>query len=151
MQVLNITVGDTPVSLRLTASKLQSYIKDYGNEAQSPLLAVLDAVEALKQKAALFTAALQYKGNSNTVKDGYELLDMMADAGYTPLKTKLLIIQLAEQSGLVDPENADLVRESIEKGNRKFIDTVAKVLAGENPEPEGDPGSADPAEAENPT
>lgn len=150
MQVLEIMVGSTPVSLRLTASKLQSYIKENGNDAQSPLLAVLDAVESLKQKAALFTAALQFKGNSNTVKDGYELLDMLADAGYTPLKTKQLIIQLAEQSGLVDPEDADTVREAIEKGNRKFINTVAMVLAGDAPDSEPAATDGEPQE-ENPT
>lgn len=151
MQVLNITLGDTPVSLRLTASKLQQYIKESGNESQSPLLAVLDAVEPLKQKAALLTAALQYKGNTNTVKDGYELLDLMADAGYTPMQTKLLIIDLAEQSGLVDPEDASTVREAIDKGNRKFINAVAMVLSGDTPELDDAATDREHFEAENPT
>lgn len=133
MNVLNITVGDTAVSLRLTASKLQEYIKNYSNEAQSPLLAVLDAMDSLKNQAALFTSALQYKGNLNLIKDGYELLDKMADAGLSPMDRKGIIIDLAEQSGLVDAEDATAVRKSIEKGNRKFIETVAVLLAGDRP------------------
>lgn len=151
MNVYSITVGDTAVSLRLTASKLQEYIKNYSNEAQSPLLAVLDAMDSLKNQAALFTSALQYKGNLNTVKDGYELLDKMADAGITPVQRKILIIDLAEQSGLVDAEDATTVRTSIEKGNRKFIDTVAVLLAGDRPAVDEAPTEdAQPAE-ENPT
>lgn len=151
MNVLNITVGDTNLSLRLSASKLQEYIKNYSNEAQSPLLAVLDAIDSLKNQAALFTTALQYKGNLNPIKDGYELLDKMADAGFTPMQRKALIVDLAEQSGLVDTDDADTVRKSIEKGNKKFIDTVAVLLAGDRPTMDGAPAEdAQPAE-ENPT
>lgn len=151
MNVLNITVGDTNLSLRLSASKLQEYIKNYSNEAQSPLLAVLDAMDSLKNQAALFTSALQYKGNLNPIKDGYELLDKMADAGFTPMQRKALIVDLAEQSGLVDTDDAATVRKSIEKGNKKFIDTVAVLLAGDRPAMDGAPAEdAQPAE-ENPT
>lgn len=151
MNVLTITVGDTNLSMRLTASKLQEYIKNYSNEAQSPLLAVLDAMDSLKNQAALFTAALQHKGNLNHIKDGYELLDKMADAGFTPMQRKTLIVDLAEQSGLVDTDDAATVRKSIEKGNKKFIDTVAVLLAGDRPTMDDDPAEdAQPAE-ENPT
>lgn len=150
MNVKTITLGEATVSLRLTASKLQAYIKDYSNEAQSPLLAVLDAMESLKNKAALFTAALQHKGNSNSVKDGYELLDLMADSGYSTLDVKNLIVELAEQSGLVDHDDASTVLDAIENGNRKFIDTIAKVLAGEKPE-DAPADEAEPPEEENPT
>lgn len=151
MKTLDMLVGETTVSLRLTASKLEQYIKTFSNEAQSPLLAVLDAMESVKRKAGLFTAALQYKGNDNTVKDGYVLLDMLADEGYTPLKTQQLIIQLAEVSGLVDPDDADSVRDSIEKGNRRFIDTVAQLLAGETPEHTAGDNSPEASQEENPT
>lgn len=151
MNVLNITVGDTNLSLRLSASKLQEYIKNYSNEAQSPLLAVLDAMDSLKNQAALFTAALQHKGNLNPIKDGYELLDKMADAGFTPMQRKALIVDLAEQSGLVDTDDAATVRKSIERGNKKFIDTVAVLLAGDRPAMDGALAEdAQPAE-ENPT
>ena len=150
MNVKTITLGETTVSMRLTASKLQSYIKDYSNEAQAPLLAVLDAMEVLKNKAALFTAALQYKGNTNTIKDGWEFLDLMADSGYSPMEVKKLIVELAEQSGLVDRYDAADVISAIDAGNRKFINTITKVLAGEQPEgtPESDEGRP---EEENPT
>ena len=150
MNVKTITLGETTVSLRLTASKLQSYIKDYSNDAQSPLLAVLDAMEALKNKAALFTAALQYKGNTNTIKDGWEFLDQMADSGYSPMEVKKLIVELAEQSGLVDRNDAADVLAAIDAGNRKFINTITKVLAGEQPEGVPDSDGEQP-EVENPT
>lgn len=151
MRVKTIVLGDTTVSLRLTASKLQQYIKDYSNESQSPLLAVLDAVEPLKNKAALFTAALQYKGNTNTVKDGYELLDLMTDAGFTPMQVKHLIVDLAEDSGLVDPEDTSTVRDAIDSGNRKFINVVAKVLSGDAPEPDAPTANPEDVAEENPT
>lgn len=150
MNVKTVTLGETTVSLRLTASKLQSYIKDYSNEAQAPLLAVLDAMEVLKNKAALFTAALQYKGNTNTIKDGWEFLDLMADSGYSPMEVKKLIVELAEQSGLVDRNDAADVLEAIDAGNRKFINTITKVLAGEQPEGVSDSDGEQPEE-ENPT
>lgn len=150
MNVKTITLGETTVSLRLTASKLQSYIKEYSNESQAPLLAVLDAMEVLKNKAALFTAALQYKGNTNTVKDGWELLDLMADSGYTAMDVKKLIVDLAEQSGLVDHDDTADVLAAIESGNRKFINTITKVLAGEQPEGVPDSDGEQPEE-ENPT
>lgn len=151
MNVLNITVGDTNLSLRLSASKLQEYIKNYSNEAQSPLLAVLDAMDSLKNQAALFTSALQYKGNLNPIKDGYELLDKMADAGFTPMQRKALIVDLAEQSGLVDSDDAATVRKSIEKGNKKFIDTVAVLLAGDRPAMDEAPTEDTQTAEENPT
>lgn len=150
MNVKTVPLGETTVSLRLTASKLQAYIKDNSNEAQSPLLAVLDAMESLKHKAALFTAALQYKGNDNKVKDGYELLDMMADTGMSTLDVKNLIVEMAEQSGLVDHEDAASVLDAIDKGNRKFINTITTVLAGDRPE--GTPAAdAEQPEEKNPT
>lgn len=151
MNVLNITVGDTNLSLRLTASKLQEYIKNYSNEAQSPLLGVLDAMDSLKNQAALFTTALQYKGNLNPIKDGYELLDKMADAGFSPMQRKALIVDLAEQSGLVDTDDAATVRKSIEKGNKKFIGTVAVLLAGDRPAMDDVPTEDAQPEEENPT
>lgn len=150
MNVKTITLGETTVSLRLTASKLHAYIKDYSNEEQSPLLAVLDAMESLKNKAGLFTAALQYKNNDNTVKDGWVLLDMLTDSGYSTLDVKNLIVELAEQSGLVDHEDAASVLDAIEKGNKKFIDTIAKLLAGECPDDVPAADSEQPEE-ENPT
>lgn len=151
MNVKTISLGETTVSLRLTASKLHSYIKDYSNEEQSPLLSVLDAMESLKNKAGLFTAALQYKGNENSIKDGWELLDMLTDSGYSVLDVKRLIVELAEQSGLVEHDDAASVLDAIEKGNRKFIDTVAKVIAGENPEKDVPAADSEQSEEENPT
>lgn len=150
MNVKTITLGETTVSLRLTASKLQDYIKNYSNEAQSPLLSVLDAMENLKNKAALFTAALQFKDNTNAVKDGWELLDLMADSGYTALDVKKLIVELAEQSGLVDHEDTVDVLNAIESGNRKFINTITMVLAGERPD-DAPAADAEQPESENPT
>lgn len=152
MQTLDLVLSGTSVSLRLTASKLQQFIKDHGNEAQSPLLAVLDAVDSLKRKAALFTAALQFKDNHNTVKDGFELLDLLADEGYTPFQTQELVVKLSVMSGLVAEEDAETVLDSIEKGNKRFINTVAQVLSGdvENQAP-AEAAAPGEAKAENPT
>lgn len=151
MNMLNITVGSTTVTMRLSARKLQDYIKKCCNNASSPLLAIMDAVDSLENQAELFTAALNHKGNLNAVKDGYELLDMMADANYTPVQRKKLVIDLAEYSGMIEENDGDTLRSALDRGERKFIDTVATVLAGENPKDKDEHSQDIQAETENPT
>ena len=79
MNVMTISLSGEDVTLRLSAGKLQEFIKSGKNTEQTPLLAVLDALDTLERKAALLTAALQHKGNANKIKNGYDLLDELVD------------------------------------------------------------------------
>lgn len=153
MNVMTISLSGEDVTLRLSAGKLQEFIKSGKNTEQTPLLAVLDALDTLERKAALLTAALQHKGNANAIKNGYDLLDELVDNGWNDNKIRHLIVDLAAASGLTDAEDTAAVHDAVDKGLRKFVDTVATVLAGENPEKPETPETPQEAEAnpENPT
>lgn len=150
MNVMTIALSDEDVTLRLSAGKLQEFIKSSKNTEQTPLLAVLDALDTLERKAALLTAALQHKGNANTIKNGYDLLDELVDNGWNDNKIRHLIVDLTSASGLIDTEDTQAIHDAVDKGIRKFVDTVATVLAGEKPdEPETPPEAK--TNPENPT
>lgn len=150
MNVMTISLSGEDVTLRLSAGKLQEFIKSSKNTEQTPLLAVLDALDTLERKAALLTAALQHKGNANKIKNGYDLLDELTDNGWNDNKVRHLIVDLAAASGLTDTEDTQAIHDAVNKGLRKFVDTVATVLAGENPEKPETPPETE-ANPENPT
>ena len=67
----------TQVQLRLTTGKLEQYLSQVNGSNENPLLAVLDAMTILPKRIKLFTAALQWPDNKNTIKNGAELLDRL--------------------------------------------------------------------------
>ena len=77
MRAMKIVLDDKAVYLRLSASKLAEYAKEIGSGGNT-LFAVMDALDDLEKQAALFAAALNYKGNPNEIHDGFELIDMLA-------------------------------------------------------------------------
>lgn len=129
MKTTEITVGGQTLQLRLTAAKLQTYIKANANSAQSPLLAILDAMDSLGKQADLLTAALTWPEAKNPIRSGYALLDAMADDDYGgPVAVKRLIVQLAVDAGLVTAEDGDKIAESLAPGQEKLMDTVCRLL-----------------------
>ena len=130
MRATKIVLDDTAVYLRLSASKLAEYAKEIASGGNA-LFAVMDALDDLEKQAALFTAALDYKGNPNTLHDGYELIDMLADAKYGPLGVKQLIVQLAEDAGIIAKVDADKLTAAIKTGNDKLYDAAVAVLSGD--------------------
>lgn len=134
MRCYEITLNDdTHVQLRLTAAKLEWYLKETKGDQQNPLLGVLDAVAILGKRIKLLTAALQWPGNENTVKDGAALLDKLLDDGVRPREISNMILELACQAGLMEEEELEDMMAANAEGSVKFRDAIRDFLAGKEP------------------
>lgn len=149
MKARKIIIDDKAVYLRLSASKLAEYAQSIGSSGNT-LFAVMDALDDLQNQASLFEAALNYKGNPNEIHDGYELIDMLADARYGPLGIKELIIQLAEESGVITKVDAAKVIAAIKAGNERLYKVAVAVLTGDASELSNEESPAETVD-ENPT
>ena len=148
MKVTTIVLNDIEITLRLTASSLADYAEAIGTSGNT-LFAVLDALDDLRKQGKLFTAALTYKGHTNTVTDGFDLIDMLAEAGYDPIEKKELIVQLSEKSGVIGKVDAARVLAAIKSGNDKLYDTAVAILSGNmdnltSPQQEGEETDENP-------
>lgn len=130
MRVRLLTLEDKAVHLRLSAAKLAEYADAIGSTGNT-LFSVMDALDDLPKQAALFKAALNFKGNPNEIRDGYELIDMLADAKYGPLGIKQLIIELAEDAGLITKVDAAKLVAAIKTGSDKLYEAAVAVLSGD--------------------
>ena len=149
MKAKKIILDDKAVYLRLSASKLAEYAGAIGSGGNT-LFAVMDALDDLKNQGALFEAALNYKGNPNEIRDGFELIDLLADAEYGPVDVKQLIVELAQEAGIISNVDAAKVIAAIRTGNEKLYEAAVAVLSGDM---SGLPTSAPEGEQaeENPT
>lgn len=153
MKAKKIILGEQAVYLRLSAAKLAEYSGLIGSGGNT-LFAVMDALDNLDNQAALFHAALTYKGNPNEIHDGFDFIDMLADAEYSPLDVKELIVQLAEESGVMSKVDAAKVLAAIKTGSEKLYEAAVAVLSGDMSSLPAAPQGAEPAAedaAENPT
>ena len=153
MKTKKLILDDKAVYLRLSAAKLAEYANAIGSGGNT-LFAVMDALDDLQKQAALFSAALTYKGNPNEITEGFDLIDMLADAEYGPLDVKELIVQLAEESGVMSKVDAAKVLAAIKTGSEKLYEAAVAVLSGDMSSLSAAPQGAEPAAedaAENPT
>ena len=150
MKAKKIILDDKAVYLRLSASKLAEYADAIGSSGNT-LFAVMDALEDLKNQGALFEAALNYKGNPNDIHDGFELIDMLADAKYDPLQVKQLIVELAQEAGVMSSVDAAKVTAAIKTGSEKLYDAAVAVLSGDMSGLPAAPASDGAQSEENPT
>lgn len=131
LNVMTISVGDKTLTLRLTSRAIMNYCKKHGSEGGSPVIAVLEAVNNIEARADLLTAALGHSGNHNEIKDGYTLLDLMADSGSWDRHTiNDTILELARQSGLLTDEDYLSLIDPVRENGEKLISTMARLLAG---------------------
>lgn len=149
MKVTTIAINGIEITLRLTASGLATYAEAIGAGGNS-FFAIMDALDDLQKQGRLFTAALTYKGHNNTVTDGMDLVDMMADAEWEPIKKKELIIQLAQKSGVVGNADAARLQAAVKSGSEKLYDTAVAVLSGDMSKLENNTQNAENPD-ENPT
>lgn len=149
MKAKKVILDDKAVYLRLSASKLAEYAEAIGSGGNT-VFAVMDALDSLKNQAALFEAALSYNGNPNELHDGFELIDMLADAGYGPIGIKELIVQLAEESGIITKVDAAKLVAAIKAGNERLYKVAVAVLTGDTTELSEDE-NAEAAPEANPT
>lgn len=146
-----ITVGDKECTLRLTSKALMNFNLKHGADGNSPVVAVLNAVNDYAARIDLFTAALNHPENKNSLKDGGALLDQMADSGgWNRAGINDLILELAQQSGLLDEEDYLALIDPVAESGRKLIDTLAKLLTGESATDGAEDADAD-SDAANPT
>lgn len=152
MRCCEITLNDgTPIQLRLTSAKLEWYLKETQSDQQNPLLGVLDAVAILGKRIKLLTAALQWPKNTNTVKDGAELLDLLLDDGVKPSEISDMILKLACQAGLMEEDELDNMMAANAEGTVKFRDAIRDFLAGKTPAVAETPPQASNGQEANPT
>ena len=122
----------TQVQLRLTTGKLEQYLSQVNGSDGNPLLAVLDAMTILPKRIKLFSAALQWPDNKNTIKNGAELLDRLLDEGVTAREIRNMVLQMAAQAGLVDEDQLDEMIQSAQEGDEKFFALISGTLAGKD-------------------
>ena len=130
MKVMTITLNGVTITLRLTAAKLAEYAASIGSGGNT-LFAVMDALDDLEKQIKLFTAALNYKGNGNTILDGSDLIDMLNDAEYDPIAKKQLIVDLAEKGGVIGAVDAAKIMAAIKTGSDKLYEAAVAVLSGD--------------------
>lgn len=148
MRATKIILEGKAVYLRLSASKLAEYAKSIESNGNT-IFAVLDALDSIENQAALFEAALNYKGNPNEIHDGFDLIDMLADADYSPVGVKELIIQLAKEAGIISEVDAAKVVAGIKAGNDRLYKAAVAVLTGDVSDLE--PVQSNKKDDENPT
>lgn len=150
MKHKKIVLGDTTVHLRLSALTLAQYAKNIGSSGNT-LFAVMDALDDMDKQGALFSAALTFQGNENTVHSGFELIDMLADAEYGPLEIKELIVSLAADSGIISKVDAAKLVAAIKTGSEKLYDAAVAVLSADMSKLPAQPEQTEDVTEENPT
>ena len=150
LNVSKINVGGTEVTLRLTSKALLNFNLKHGTAGQSPLVAVLSALDDMDARIHLFTNALLHPENKNPVKDGADLLDMFADdPSWGRAEVDHLILELSHQSGLLSGEDFTSLMEPVAQNSKKLISVLSDLMVGKSV-PAATPGAAS-AEEENPT
>lgn len=134
MRYYTIKIQDEEFHLRLTTAKLEEYLKNTGGDENNPLIGVLDAMALLPKRIKLFTAALQWPGNQNTVKSGAELLDRLLDDGVKPREISNIILELAAMAGLMDEDELEDMMQANQRGTKKFTKAIMDMMAGKEPE-----------------
>lgn len=132
LNVKTIAVSGTEVTLRLTSKALLNFNLKHGAAGQSPVVAVLSALDDMEARIDLFTNALNHPESKNTVRNGADLLDLMADDEYAWSRDQVnrLILELAEESGLLSSEDFSNLLAPVEQNGKKLISTLADLLAG---------------------
>lgn len=149
MKATKLVLDDKAVYLRLSAVKLAEYAKSIQSSGNT-VFAIMDSLDDLEKQAALFNAALTYNGNLNDIHDGFELIDMLADAQYDPIAVKTLILQLAEEAGVISSADAARMSAAIKAGNERLYNIAVAVLTGDTSSLSDEEGKSEQTE-ENPT
>lgn len=146
--------GCHEVTLRLTCAGLRKYLKDHTVEGCTLLVSLMSATEDLNAMTDLLTQALQHTGNSNCLKRGDDLIDAMIDSGLRMLDIKQVLLELFEQSGIIDQDGREKLLTGVQTHARNGIDGVAAMLSGtltEKLDAEQPTQEDSPEDGENPT
>ena len=152
LNVKNVAVGDQEFTLRLTSKALLNFNLKHGIEGNTPTIAVLDAVSDMAAKVDLLSNALQHPEHRNKIRDGGELLDLMADdPAWDRHKVNALILDLAADAGLIHQNEAADLLDAVMENDKKRLDFLRSLLTGTPLDQEPVPNSDTKEKAENPT
>ncbi len=130
LTVTEVRLGEQTALLRLTTKSIGTFVLKHGMKDAPPIASVLGAMDNLDAKCDLLTGALSYPDNHNTVRSGEALLDLLADAGYTPEEVNGLILDLAKQAGLVGPEDCGRLKDASKANSTGTVDKLVGLLNG---------------------
>lgn len=155
MKTLNLKLDGQDIALRLTSAKLVEYAESAGTGGNT-LFAVMDALDNIPRQESLFSAALTWPGNQNTIQDGADLLDALIDEDYDPVARKELVLDLAVVSGVINRDNAAKALAAIHIGDNRVMDIAVGLLEGKKLEmsvtsPDSDTTAEDTIDTVNPT
>lgn len=150
MKSNQITVGKEKFKLRITAQGQKNLIQEHGktffalvSESMEPGgVGIID----------IFTEALNFKGNDNTVTDGDELYDLMIDAGYDQEKIFKTVVETGKISGILSAEEAKIfqsVTKNVKSSVFQKLEEAAEELVGiedEEVEKEPEPTPSEPVD-----
>jgi hypothetical protein len=147
LNVKTLAIGGNEVTLRLTSKALFNFNQKHGSEGTSPLVALLSAVDDIGARMDLLTNALNHPETKNKIKDGGQLLDFLADDGWDRDMVNILILELAQESGLISNEELSNLSDPVAENGKRLVGKLADLLSGK---PMGKDAQED-AEEENPT
>lgn len=99
------------LALRLTVAGQRTLRERFGEE---PLQIMLSAVTDGEKLAAVLDAALNWKGNDNSIRDGEALYDLLVDQGWSgQQQLGGLAFDIAAASGLISEQQAERLKGSI--------------------------------------
>ena len=104
--ILNNDGEEQEINLRLTLGAQEKLEKKFGQNAMSVMY---EAIEKASTLAAVMTEALNFKGNTNPIKDGTVLYDTLVDNDYAGVENFAEIAMgIAYKSGLVSKRQAEM-------------------------------------------
>lgn len=151
LNVHEIQLSGETVTLRLTSKALLHYSMKYGVEGNSPAVAVLNAIGDYQAREDFFTKALNHPENSNTIKEGCMLQDLLADNSWDRDAVNQLILDLAVEAGLLKPEEGSALYECAAANGAKVVSTLGKLLRGDKMDAAADQNDSANNKEENPT
>ena len=131
---INTPAGSDTIMLRLPFLSQSNLCKKYKTGTVQLLL---DAATDNDVLVDVLTNSLTWKGNSNTVKDGAELVELLIDNGVITddVSRANLMLNIAEASGVVSAEKRDTIIKAITKREN---DTLNSILEEDTAEAEGE-------------
>ena len=121
---INTPAGSDTIMLRLPFLSQSNLCKKYKTGTVQLLL---DAATDNDVLVDVLTNSLMWKGNSNSIKDGAELVELLIDNGVITddVSRAKLMLNIAEASGVVSAEKRDTIIKAITK---KENDTLNSIL-----------------------
>ena len=105
--------GDTTVdvNLRLTLGAQVELKKKYKQNTFATIMQAMDDAEIASE---VFTQALKYSGNQNTIKNGADLYDLLVDNGYAGYEgIGRVLLEVAASSGIISDSTKEKALKSV--------------------------------------